>query len=242
VVTLEPSVTRHKRGVPVALGRDLRAERTVTGPAAGQPEPLRQRRRRELRQQLSDVATRMFLEQGFDAVRVADVARACGVTEATVFNHFPSKESLLVDRWDSAIESVRTKLADRQAAPLDAVLEVLEDELDFLISPRSEAHPNAGITNLRRFRDLVESTPSLIAHERAALDRLTATIAAALADRAGATRDDPEPWITAAALTGLWSVLYRSLRQHLPIGDVPGIQQAVCHDVRRAADTLRRGL
>ncbi len=206
------------------------------------PEPLRLRRRRELRQQLSDVATKMFLEEGFDAVRVADVARACGVTEATVFNHFPSKESLLVDRWDNAIESVRAKLADRRAEPVTATLEVLEAELDFVISARSEAHPNAGVTNLRRFRDLVESTPSLVAHERAALDRLTATTAAALADRAGATVDDPESWITAAALTGLWSVMYHSLRRHLPTDDAPGIQQAVCHDVRRAAETLRRGL
>lgn len=210
--------------------------------SAARTEPLRQRRRRELRQQLSDVATGLFLEQGFGAVRVADVARACGVTEATVFNHFRSKESLLVDRWDIATESVRAKLADREAAPLDAVLEVLEDELAFLTSPLDGAHPHAGLANLRRFRDLVESTPSLVAHERAALDRLTATTAAALADRTGARPHDPEPQITAAALTGLWSVLYRSLKQHLSAGDVPDVRQAVRHDVRRAAATLRCGL
>lgn len=217
-------------------------KRHGTGAVASDPEPLRQRRRRELREQLSDVATRMFLEHGFDAVRVADVARTCGVTEATVFNHFRSKESLLVDRWDVVIESVRTKLANAQGAPVDVMLEVLKDEVDFLILPPSDAHPNAGIANLRRFRDLVESTPPLIAHEREALARLASTTAAALADEAGVLRDDPEAWITAAALTGLWSVLYRSLRHHLTADDARSIQQAVGNDVRRAADILRRGL
>ncbi len=207
-----------------------------------EPESLRQRRRRELRQQLSDVATQMFLEHGFDSVRVADVARACGVTEATVFNHFRSKESLLVDRWDVAIESVRSKLADLRVAPLDAMLVVLEDELAFLMSPSSDAHPHGGVANLRHFRKLVESTPSLIAHERAALDRMTDTTAAALAGRRECSPDDPEPWIMAAALTGLWSVLYRSLRHALATDDIPLIRNTVCRDVRRAAATLRQGL
>lgn len=214
----------------------------LSGPAAPQPEPLRQRRRRELREQLSNAATRMFLDHGFDAVRVADVARACGVTEATVFNHFRSKESLLLDRWDATIGSVRVTLAQSPAAPLDAVLGLLEAELEFVTSPPGDAHPNAGLANLHRFRGLVEATPSLIAHERDALGRLTATIAAELADRAGVPRADPEPWVTAAALTGLWTVFYRSLHDHLPSSDVSGLHEAVCSDVRRAADTLRRGL
>jgi AcrR family transcriptional regulator len=206
------------------------------------PEPLRQRRKRELRQQLSDVATGMFLEHGFDAVRVADVARACGVTEATVFNHFPSKESLLVDRWDGIIETMRAKVADPGAAPLAATLEVLEAELAFVTSSASDADPDSGVELTRRFRDLVASTPALVAHERAALDRLTATIAAALADRTGASHEDPASWITAAALTGLWTVLYRSLHHHLPTGDAAGIRQAVRQDVAIAAETLRQGL
>ncbi len=218
------------------------SSQTVASSVTPQPESLRQRRRRELRQQLSDVATQMFLEHGFDSVRVADVARACGVTEATVFNHFRSKESLLVDRWDVAIESVRSKLADPQAAPLDAVLVVLEDELDFVTSASSDAHPHDGVRNLRRFRSLVESTPSLIAHERAALDRMTDTTAVALAARWGGAPEDPEPWITAAALTGLWNVMYRSLRQALSTDDVPLIREQVCRDVRRAAATLQQGL
>lgn len=211
-------------------------------PEISQPEPLRERRKRELRQQLSDAATRMFLDDGFDAVRVADIARACGVTEATVFNHFPHKESLLVDRWDTITEAVRSKLTEAQAAPVDATLEVIEDELAFIDSPSSSTHPNGGVVNVRRFRDLVASTPALVAHERAALDRLTATTATTLADRTGISPEDPEPLITATALTGLWSVLYRSLHHHLVTGDGSDLHDAVWRDVLRAADLLRQGL
>ncbi|HTI27474.1 MAG TPA: helix-turn-helix domain-containing protein [Kutzneria sp.] len=42
----------------------------------------------------------MFVEHGFDAVRVAGVGEACGVSEKTVFNYFPSKEALLLDRLE----------------------------------------------------------------------------------------------------------------------------------------------
>ncbi len=44
-----------------------------------------------MRQQLSDTATQMFMARGFDAVRVAEVAEACGVSEKTVFNYFPPR-------------------------------------------------------------------------------------------------------------------------------------------------------
>ncbi len=43
----------------------------------------------QTRARISDIATRMFIEQGFDAVTVAQVAKAAGVSSVTVFNHFP---------------------------------------------------------------------------------------------------------------------------------------------------------
>src|SRR5712672_3397034 len=75
-------------------------------------EGLRERKKRLMRQHLSDTATQMFMERGFDAVRVAEVAEACGVSEKTVFNYFPTKESLILDRLDATVASLRTGLAD----------------------------------------------------------------------------------------------------------------------------------
>ncbi len=64
-----------------------------TAPAARRAgaEGLRERKKRLMRQQLSATATAMFVERGFDAVRVAEVAEACGVSEDG-FNYFPTKE------------------------------------------------------------------------------------------------------------------------------------------------------
>ena len=85
--------------------------------AAGAPEAagLRERKKRLMRQQLSDTATRMFLDRGFAAVRVTEIAEACGVSEKTVFNYFPTKESLILDRLESTMVSV--KPAWRSPAP-----------------------------------------------------------------------------------------------------------------------------
>src|SRR6195256_5661818 len=79
---------------------------------ADQAEGLRERKKRLMRQQLSDTATRMFLERGFDHVRVAEVAEACGVSEKTVFNYFPTKESLVLDRLESTVAALRSGLAE----------------------------------------------------------------------------------------------------------------------------------
>lgn len=198
-------------------------------------ETLRDRRKRELRRQLSDTATRMFLERGFDAVRVADVARACGVTEKTVFNHFGSKEALLADRWDTQLDALCARLAD--AAPLDAALEVLGEELDFLVAS-ARRH---GWDEVRRFGELVRTTPALVAHHREARDRLTEAVAEHLAARTGVPPADPVPHITAAAVAGLWTVFALSLQRHQAKG-ATRMAREVRADLARAADALRRGL
>src|SRR3954471_174340 len=84
----------------------------------GEVEGLRERKKRLMRQQLSDTATEMFVERGFDAVRVAEIAEACGVSEKTVFNYFPTKEALILDRWDATMFALRTGLADPDVSPV----------------------------------------------------------------------------------------------------------------------------
>src|SRR5580700_10876426 len=87
-------------------------------PEPASAEGLRERKKRLMRKQLSDTATAMFLERGFDAVRVAEVAEACGVSEKTVFNYFPVKESLVLDRLEATMASLRTGLAEPAVSPV----------------------------------------------------------------------------------------------------------------------------
>ncbi len=204
------------------------------------PAPLREQRRAELRQRLSDTATAMFLDRGFDAVTVADVARACGVTEKTVFNHFGSKESLMVDRWDEITATVRANLTDSSSTVLAAVVATLHAELDYL-TQSGKAGPEH-MSAVIRFGALLASTPSLQDHRRRSQHQLTAAMLAALAERWGIPQHDARAQIAAEALSGMFVLFYRSLARHAPTQNSAMCRRAVRDDVQRAANTLASGI
>ena len=104
------------------------------GSEAREADGLRERKKRLMRQQLSDTATRMFMERGFDGVRVSEIAEACGVSEKTVFNYFPTKESLILDRLEATMASLKSGLADPAVPPVQAVLRILDGELGAMTS------------------------------------------------------------------------------------------------------------
>ncbi len=74
------------------------------------------------------------MERGFEAVRVSEIAEACGVSEKTVFNYFPTKEALILDRWEATTASLRTGLADPGVSPVAAALRILSEELGGMMS------------------------------------------------------------------------------------------------------------
>lgn len=202
-------------------------------------EGLRERKKRLMRERLSDTAARLFLERGFDAVRVAEVAEACGVSEKTVFNYFPTKEALLLDRLEATMASLRSGLADPSVPPVEAALRLLAAEL----AEATESLTGAQVEGYRRFGDLIRATPSLRAHQIAMMDRFVEVAAEVLASRSGVDPSAPEPQITATALLGLWRVQFDSLRRHLDPGRSPAeIRAAVSADVLRAARVLTEGL
>jgi AcrR family transcriptional regulator len=207
-------------------------------------EGLRERKKRAMRQQLSDTAARMFLERGFDAVRVADVGEACGVSEKTVFNYFPSKEALLLDRLEPTADALRAHLSNPALPPVTAMLTALDQELAGLTAGLSAADDqDQALAQYRKFGDLIRSTPSLRAYQSDTADRFVDVAAAVLADRSGLHPDDPEPQIAAAALLGLWRVQVRALRTHLRPGHpLPAALAAVTREVHRAARLIEQGL
>jgi AcrR family transcriptional regulator len=216
-----------------------------TAPApAGPGEGLRERKKRLMRQQLSDTATAMFLERGFDAVRVAEVAEACGVSEKTVFNYFPAKESLVLDRLQTTVESLRTGLADPAVPPVQAALAILDRELTGMTAwLAAQDDPGRAGQAIRRFGDLIRATPSLRAYQADMMDQSAAVATQILAARAGMSTGDPEPQIAARALLGLWHVQADSLRKHLDGSAAPArLHELVTADVRRAAQLIDTGL
>ncbi len=210
------------------------------GPGAG----LRERKKRLMRQQLSDAATAMFLDRGFDAVRVAEIAEACGVSEKTVFNYFPTKESLVLDRLQATMESLRTGLADPAVPPVQAALAILDRELTGMTAwLAAQDDPGRAGQAILRFGDLIRATPSLRAYQADMMDQFARVATQILAARAGMSTSDPEPQIAARALLGLWHVQADSLRHHLRGSPAPAhVHELVTADVRRAARLIDTGL
>lgn len=214
------------------------------GTGAPEGEGLRERKKRLMRRQLSDTATQLFMERGFEAVRVAEIAEACGVSEKTVFNYFPTKESLILDRLESTMAALKTGLAEAEVSPVDAALRILDRELEDMTSwLAAQDDPARASAATRRFGTLIQETPSLRAHQSDMMDQFTAVAATILAERAGMNPDDPEPQIAATALLGLWRVQFQSLAKSLNGTLEPSeVHEAVTADVHRAARLIATGL
>jgi AcrR family transcriptional regulator len=202
-------------------------------------EGLRERKKRETRRLISDTATRLFLERGFEQVTVVEVARVSGVAEKTVYNYFPTKESLLLDREDGWTAAITHALGPDGPAgsPVAAAVAVIDRQLAIMYQDKdTDLEPGS----VRQVAELIQRTPALRAANIEMTARVAAAAAAALAARAGVDPGDPEPQITAEAIIGLWRVQFRSMARHAAAG--PQIREKVMADVRRAAAVLENGL
>jgi AcrR family transcriptional regulator len=85
------------------------AQSTAT-PAEG----LRERKKRRTREAIGETARRLFVERGFEAVPIAEIAEAADVSEKTVFNYFPTKEDLVYWRLEAFEEQLLRSIRDRE--------------------------------------------------------------------------------------------------------------------------------
>ncbi len=85
---------------------------------------LHEQRRRSTREALRRAALASFAGKGFANVTVAELAREAGVTERTFFRHFPTKEAVLFQDYETQVEWLSEALAQRPTSEtvFDAVL------------------------------------------------------------------------------------------------------------------------
>uniref|UniRef100_A0AAU2K046 TetR/AcrR family transcriptional regulator n=1 Tax=Streptomyces sp. NBC_00049 TaxID=2903617 RepID=A0AAU2K046_9ACTN len=125
----------------------------------GNTTGLRENKKLRTRRQLAATALELFLERGFDAVSVADVAAAAEVSKPTLFRYFPSKEDLVLDRFADHQDEAARIVRDRPAGegPVGAV------RAHFLAA-LAERDPITGLCdhpNVLAFERLLYSTASL---------------------------------------------------------------------------------
>ena len=85
---------------------------------------LHELRRRSTREALRRAALASFASKGFSNVTVTELAREAGVTERTFFRHFPTKEAVLFQDYETQVEWLADALAKRPESEsvFDAVL------------------------------------------------------------------------------------------------------------------------
>lgn len=164
----------------------------------------RSRKRLATRQAISDAATRLFIERGFDQVTVDDIAEAADVGRMTVFNHFQRKEDMFFDRDAEGRELLVAALRDKapQQAPLEALRQlahqlVRDDHPALAFSQRSSSFVLA-----------VATSEALKARARAIRDELEMALAQALAQSAGRSAPDADAEFAASLLLASWSCAY----------------------------------
>jgi AcrR family transcriptional regulator len=166
------------------------------------PPDRRARKRLATRQGISDVATRLFFERGFDQVTVDEIAAAADVGRMTVFNHFPRKEDMFFDRDEEGRELLRAAL--RQRDPSVTPIETLR-----LLAHRLVEEQSPFVTfsaESQSFIETIERSESLKARARAIRDELAQVVTAALAECVGRAPNDPDALLAAQMLLATWTV------------------------------------
>ena len=166
-------------------------------------ESRQTRKRLATRQKISDVATRLFIERGFDQVTVDQIAEAADVSRMTVFNHFSRKEDMFFDLDEAGREDMLTALQQRRSgvSPVEALRLFAHQAV-------IERRPYARFfePGSDRFMATLRASEALQARARAIRDELSDTLTVALAQCAQHRKPDPATSLAAALLLATWTV------------------------------------
>ncbi|GID26797.1 TetR/AcrR family transcriptional regulator [Paractinoplanes brasiliensis] len=164
---------------------------------------LRERKKGQVRLQISHAATELIIERGFDAVSVSEIAERAGVSRMTVFNYFPRKEDMFFDRVplirDRIAAAVRERPAGQtpQAALRDEVLRLAAESIE----------PPGHRERMAEFWRVANDSPALRARAREIAEELEDLAATLFAERPGVA----DPAMSAALLTAAFRVCLRDL-------------------------------
>jgi AcrR family transcriptional regulator len=144
----------------------------------------RERKNAQTRAALADAALRLFLEKGYDAVSVKEIADAVDISVPTVFNHVPDgKEALIFD--DGAERRENLLAAVRERADGESVMAAMRE----FISGRGPFVADS-TPDFRRRTDLIMTTPALRGYTRKLWISCEEPLAAAIATEMGSPPHD----------------------------------------------------
>lgn len=99
----------------------------MTVPTTGR----RERKKAATRQKIADTALRLFLERGYDAVGIRDVAAEADVAVTTLFSHFASKEALVFEQDENFEQRLTQAVTGRE--PHEPLIPALRREIQAMV-------------------------------------------------------------------------------------------------------------
>jgi AcrR family transcriptional regulator len=171
-----------RRAKPLSLG-------AKSAPASG----LRQRKREETRERLTRAAMALFLERGFEAATIDDIAAAADVSRRSFFHYFATKEDVVV-AWQEDIAALLTdEVAARPAS--ESMLTAAENAI---AAAMKRIDPAEALAMARLKRD----NPSLQARDQLQYERLERALAEGLARRTSRKSEKLQARLVAMIATG----------------------------------------
>lgn len=159
----------------------------------------------------------MFTDRGYDAVTVADVAEAAGVSAMTVYRHFPTKEDLVLIDQPARLIAERVAASSATLPVVHRVGGALVDAATALTGGYSDGYGDGdgyGLVASERFLldclRLMVATPALRARHLDSQYALQQAIADALGD--GTADPDPDAAFRAqAAISACLAAMHTAL-------------------------------
>jgi AcrR family transcriptional regulator len=202
---------------------------------------LRERKKEQTRQVISDVARRLFLERGFDSVTVAEIAREADVAEKTVFNYFPAKEDLFYGRLEEFEEELLDAIRERGSG--ESIIAAFRQ---FVMKQRGALQlqdDEEATKRLQAINRVIAESPALQARERQVFDRYSKALAKLIARETRAAKGAIEPRVVASALIDVHRLLIDYVRERTVAGDAArDIARGVRAQAKRAFAVLEKGL
>jgi AcrR family transcriptional regulator len=185
---------------------------------------LRERRKLQTRHAISDIATTMFTERGFDEVTISQVAEAAGVAKMTVTNYFPRKEDLVFDRAESVIRDLADAVTSR--APGESMLSAIRRDYAEKLARRD---PTLGLSS-PAFASMIRRSSVLASRGLEMIYLREQALGDAIAAEAGC--DGPEQRTVAAVLASVHRVLYAEAEERSLAGQP---REEICAALEAAA-------
>ena len=197
---------------------------------------LRERKKRATRQLIADIATGLFIQRGFDEVTVAEIAEAAGVSKMTVFNYFPRKEDLFLDRHADRLRELEDVVRERLSG--ESAVAALRRHQHELLAAR---HPLSGaIEGAHGFWLVLRSSPALMTRFHEQEREIGVALAAVLAEETGdAQRSRMVAGLLAATISSVFATAVGRLVDGDDAGEVRRDQVAV---IDQAFDLVEHGV